>query len=295
MAENPCARSRCDDGLSCKAVLQQPRTAGPLPSGSGVGGRRYCAFPRARMVQEYAAIVVKFFTSDGKFSSVKVGAQLLVLVALVVGLVAFVGNNKTVTLNVDGKVSSVQTFGGTVGQVVKGAKVELKPADRVSPSVDSRVEDGIRHQRQPRQGRQGRAWTAPSRPSTPPRLTLQDWSPNSAWPAPPRSPCRRSAQLAVTGSFVSISTPKTVSVVADGKATTTTTTAATVARCSGRLGLIAGRQRPHLPARQRARRQRHGDQGLPRGHQPDRRNHRAKSPSTASPPKAPNCSRARRQ
>ncbi len=81
-----------------------------------------CTFPRARMVQKIWAIVVKFFTSDGKFSFVKVGTQLVVLVALVLGLVAFVGNNKTVTLNVDGKVSSVQTFGGTVGQVVKGAK-----------------------------------------------------------------------------------------------------------------------------------------------------------------------------
>jgi uncharacterized protein YabE (DUF348 family) len=94
------------------------------------------------MVQKLRAIVVKFFTSDGKLSVVKVGAQLLVLSALVLGLVAFVGNNKTVTLNVDGKVSSVQTFGGTVGQVVKAAKVELQAADRLSPSADSSVENG---------------------------------------------------------------------------------------------------------------------------------------------------------
>jgi len=86
--------------------------------------------------------VVKFFTSDGKFSFVKVGTQLVVLVALVLGLVAFVGNNKTITLNVDGKVSSVQTFGGTVGEVVKSAKVELQPSDRVSPSADAHVQDG---------------------------------------------------------------------------------------------------------------------------------------------------------
>ena len=71
--------------------------------------------------------MVKFFTSDGKISFVKVGAQLAVLVALVLGLVAFVGNNKTITLNVDGKVSSVQTFGGTVGEAIKGAEVELQP------------------------------------------------------------------------------------------------------------------------------------------------------------------------
>ena len=94
------------------------------------------------MVQEIRAIVVKFFTTDGKFSVVKVGAQLVVLVALVLGLVAFVGNNKTVTLNVDGKVSSVQTFGGTVGQVVRAAKVELQSADKVTPAADAHVQDG---------------------------------------------------------------------------------------------------------------------------------------------------------
>jgi len=67
---------------------------------------------------------------------------LLVVAALVVGVVAFVGNNKTVTLNVDGKVSSIQTFGGTVDEVVKAAKVELKDADRVSPALDARVDNG---------------------------------------------------------------------------------------------------------------------------------------------------------
>ena len=44
-----------------------------------------CIFPRARTVQKLRAIVVKFFTSDGKFSFVKVGTQLVVLVALVLG------------------------------------------------------------------------------------------------------------------------------------------------------------------------------------------------------------------
>ena len=102
----------------------------------------HCVFPRARMDLKLRAIVVKLFTTDGKFSFIKIGTQLVVLCALVLGLVAFVGNNKTVTLNVDGKVSSVQSFGGTVGQVVKSANVELKPADRVSPSADVKVENG---------------------------------------------------------------------------------------------------------------------------------------------------------
>ena len=50
----------------------------------------------------------------------------------------------------------------------------------------------------------------------------------------------KDAQLAVSGSFVSISTPKTVSVVADGKAAATTTTAATVAKVLEDAGLSLG-------------------------------------------------------
>ena len=42
----------------------------------------------------------------------------------------------------DGKVSSVQTFGGTVGQVVKGANVELQPPTGSRLQLDSHVQDG---------------------------------------------------------------------------------------------------------------------------------------------------------
>ena len=124
--------------------------------------------------------MVKFFTTDGKFSFVKVGAQLLVVAALVLGVVAFVGNNKTVTLNVDGKVSSIQTFGGTVDQVVKacqgraegrgpgftrprtpacenGSVVNVNLAKAVSIELDGAREDRQHHLPQRRRTRQ-RTW-----------------------------------------------------------------------------------------------------------------------------------------
>ena len=173
--------------------------------------------------------MVKFFTSDGKFSFVKVGTQLVVLVALVLGLVAFVGNNKTITLNVDGKVSSVQTFGGTVGQVVKGAKVELQSSDRVSPSVDSHVQDGsvinVNLAKAVKVSLDGAERTISTTSPTVEGLVTELGVASASQLSVPKD-----AHLAVSGSFVSISTPKTVSVVADGKATKTTTTAATVAK-----------------------------------------------------------------
>jgi uncharacterized protein YabE (DUF348 family) len=183
--------------------------------------------------------VSKFFTSDGKFSFVKVGAQLLVLSALVVGLVAFVGNNKTITLNVDGKVSSVQTFGGTVGQVVKSANLELNPADRVSPSVDASVQDGtvinVNKAKEVKVSLDGSEKTVNTTAQDVAGLVTELGVASASSVSVPKD-----AQLSIAGSYVSISTPKTVSLVADGKVDTATTTAATVGKVLEDAGLVLG-------------------------------------------------------
>ncbi|WP_235500311.1 resuscitation-promoting factor [Arthrobacter sp. Leaf69] len=191
------------------------------------------------MVRKIWAIVVKFFTSDGKFSFVKVGTQLVVLVALVLGLVAFVGNNKTVTLNVDGKVSSVQTFGGTVGQVVKGADLELKSADRITPAADSHVQDGsvinVNLAKAVKVSLDGAERTIKTTSPTVGELVTELGVASASELSVPKD-----AQLSVSGSFVSISTPKAVSLVADGKAAKTTTTAANVGQLLADAGIKLG-------------------------------------------------------
>ncbi|MDI2022504.1 resuscitation-promoting factor [Paenarthrobacter nicotinovorans] len=183
--------------------------------------------------------MIKFFTTDGKFSFLKVGAQLLVVAALVVGVVAFVGNNKTVTLNVDGKVSSIQTFGGTVDEVVKAAKVELKDADRVSPALDARVDNGsvvnINLAKAVSIELDGARKTVNTTASDVAGLVSELGVASSSQVSQPKE-----AALEVTGSFVSISTPKTISVVADGKSTSTTTTAADVATVLKDVGVTVG-------------------------------------------------------
>lgn len=199
----------------------------------------HCVFPRARMDLKLRAIVVKLFTTDGKFSFIKVGTQLVVLCALMLGLVAFVGNNKTVTLNVDGKVTSVQSFGGTVGQVVKSANVELKPADRVSPSADAKVENGtvinVNMAKAVKVSLDGSEKTInTTAPDVAGLVTELGVASSSSVSVP------KDAQLAVAGSFVSISTPKTVSIVADGRASTATTTAGTVAQVLEDAGITLG-------------------------------------------------------
>ncbi|KRE59126.1 transglycosylase [Arthrobacter sp. Soil736] len=192
--------------------------------------------------------MVNFFKSDGKFSFVKVGTQLLVLSALVLGLVAFVGNNKTVTLNVDGKVSSVQTFGGTVGQVVKSAKVDLQAADRVSPSVDAHVDNGsvinVNLAKAVKVSLDGAEKTVSTTAPDVGGLVTQLGVASASELSVPKD-----AQLSVDGSFVSISTPKTVSILADGKAAKTTTTAPNVGEVLKDAGVkLAAADRASQPA-----------------------------------------------
>lgn len=192
--------------------------------------------------------MVKFSSPDGKFSFVKIAAQLAVLSALVLGLVAFVGNNKTVTLNVDGKVSSVQTFGGTVAEVVKSAKVDLQAADRVSPSLDAHVENGsvinVNLAKAVKVSLDGAEKTVNTTAPDVAGLVTQLGVASASELSVPKS-----AQLSVDGSFVAISTPKTVSILADGKASTTKTTATTVAEVLKDAGVkLAAADRASQPA-----------------------------------------------
>ena len=211
----------------------------PGLSFSGLFRAFFCAFPRARMDRELRAIVIKFFTSDGKFSFIKVGAQLLVLCGLVAGLVAFVGNNKTITLNVDGKTSSVQSFGGTVAQVVRSANLELKPGDRVSPSVDATVQNGtvinINQAKEVKVSLDGAEKTVNTTAQDVEDLVTELGVASASEVSAPKD-----ATLSLAGSYVSISTPKTVSIVADGKVNTTTTTAPTVGKVLEDSGVTLG-------------------------------------------------------
>ncbi|MDQ0146679.1 MULTISPECIES: resuscitation-promoting factor [Pseudarthrobacter] len=191
------------------------------------------------MDRELRAIVIKFFTSDGKFSFIKVGAQLLVLCGLVAGLVAFVGNNKTVTLNVDGQASSVQSFGGTVAQVVKSANLDLKPGDRVSPSLDATVQDGtiinINQAKEVKVSLDGAEKTVNTTAQDVEDLVTELGVASASSVSAPKD-----ATLALAGSYVAISTPKTVSIVADGKVNTATTTAPTVGKVLEDSGVTLG-------------------------------------------------------
>jgi uncharacterized protein YabE (DUF348 family) len=183
--------------------------------------------------------MVKFFTTGGKFSFVKVGAQLLVLSALVLGVVAFTGNNKSVTLNVDGKVSSVQTFGNTVDQVVKAAKVDLKPEDRVSPALDTSVQNGaiinVNLAKAVTVSLDGAQRTVNTTAPNVEGLVSELGVASASAVSQPKD-----TQLAVSGSYVSILTPKTINLIVDGQSSSKTTTAPDVGTVLSDAGVSLG-------------------------------------------------------
>jgi len=184
--------------------------------------------------------VNKIFATDGKISPVKVGIQLAVVLALVGGLLAFVVNNKTVKINLDGRVSSVQTFGGNVEQVVKSANIDIADKDKVSPALNSGVQDGtevrINRSKSVSVVLDGAAREIDTHESTVAGLVKELGVKDTSRVSLPAD-----ATLEVKGTSLTISTPKKVNLIVRGKGSKLTTTAATVADVLKEAKVVLGK------------------------------------------------------
>lgn len=168
------------------------------------------------------------FTTNGKLSWLKIGGQSLVLVALVLGLVGFVTANKTISLTVDGAQSSVQTFGGSVQDVLQRANVKTSPEDQVSPALDTAVSNGttitVNTSKDVKVTLDGAQTTVQTHAGNVAALISQlGVASNAVVNVSQDSP------ITAEGAQLKITTPKNVQVLADGKRTAQVTTAATVA------------------------------------------------------------------
>ena len=178
----------------------------------------------------------------------KLGGQAAVMVALILGLVAFVGTNKSVVLSVDGETSDIMTFGGTVEDVLEKADVQLAAADRVVPAPGTEVQDGTRIE-----------VTTAKTVDVNVDGTGQTVQTTASTVADLISELRVSAKSSVSASLdtsllsvqgLSISTPKTVTVLADGKTVQIQTTASTVGELLDEAGVsIGSSDRLSVPAR----------------------------------------------
>jgi uncharacterized protein YabE (DUF348 family) len=156
-------------------------------------------------------------------------AQAAVVTTLVAGAVGVSHFDKSVTLSVDGKTSTVHAFGSTVGDVLAKQDIKLNSHDVVVPAPTAKVSDGqkivVRYGRKLTvtvDGATREYWTT----ATSVEAALQELGirADSA-----KLSTSRSMTLGRQGLTLSVTTPKAVVVRVDGRNRTATTTGATVA------------------------------------------------------------------
>ena len=164
-------------------------------------------------------------------------AQAAVVTSLVAGAVGVSHLDKSVTLSVDGKTSTVHAFGSTVGDVLAKQDIAIKEHDVVVPAADTKVSDGqkivVRYGRKLTvtvDGAKRDYWTT----ATTVDGALQELGirADSA-----KLSTSRSMGLGRDGLTLSVTTPKNVVVGVDGKSRTATTTGTTVAAALKELGV----------------------------------------------------------
>jgi resuscitation-promoting factor RpfB len=176
-------------------------------------------------------------------------AQAAIVSSLVAGAVGFAYFEKSVELSVDGKTSAVQLFGNSVvGDVLASQDIAVGPHDVVSPSASTRVRDGqkvvVRYGRLLRvtvDGQTKELWST----STTVASALSDLGIRAE---SAKLSVSRSQPLGRTGLVMSVTTPKDVTVVVDGKTLSAKTTGARVSDVLSELQVTVGAKDRVSPA-----------------------------------------------
>ena len=170
----------------------------------------------------------------------RIGLFALVLFGLVAGSVAWLSMDKSVTLTVDGEARAVKTYASTVGGVLDDQNITVGNHDTLAPGRDARISDGaeivLRRGRLITltvDGQTRQVWTTAT--------TVQDaldqigYRQANLWTSSDRS-----TRLPLDGYQLTLRTPKSVTIVADGAKRTITTTAATVGEALDQAGVDIG-------------------------------------------------------
>ena len=155
-------------------------------------------------------------------------AQAAVLAAAVGGSVWYSQANKTITLSVDGRTTEINSFSTDVADILADQNIQVRERDLVAPAVDSKVGEGdtvvVRYARPLNltvDGEERTFWTTELSVDKA-LLALGVRSEGAELSA------SRSARIDRAGLTMSLTTPKAVTLVADGEREKITTTAATV-------------------------------------------------------------------
>ncbi|MEE1619964.1 ubiquitin-like domain-containing protein [Zafaria sp. J156] len=178
---------------------------------------------------------------------VQVGAQAAVLSALILGLVSFVGANKTVALVVDGETQSVSTFGTTVADVLEASEIELAARDEVSPALDAAIENGATIEVN-RSKAIDVSIDGVDRVVHTTGLTVADVLDQLKVADSSDISAGIELELASLSTPIEITTPKAVALAVDGKTVDLSTTAATVADVLAEADVTLGKDDELTPA-----------------------------------------------
>ncbi|GAA2176703.1 resuscitation-promoting factor [Arthrobacter parietis] len=167
--------------------------------------------------------------------------QGVVMLSLVVGLVAFVGNGKSVQVVVDGQAQTVQTFGGTVAEVLRTAEVTVTANDDVYPALATPVDDGAAIQVNKATAVDVRLNGAETIVHTTGE-TVGELVNDLGVASDSDISAPAETRLVTLSSTLSISTPKNVTLAVDGKSTRIETTMNTVADLLAEAKVTLGKE-----------------------------------------------------
>ncbi|MRJ76444.1 DUF348 domain-containing protein [Aeromicrobium sp. SMF47] len=166
------------------------------------------------------------------------------------GTAAYGALSQTVTLTVDGKSQDIRTFGGTVGDVLKDHSVSLRPGDRLNMEKTSGLSDGdtieVAYAKPLTLTVDGKKTTR-----TVFDRTVDDAldSLDLAQPTGSYVSEKRSTVIPRAGTTLVVSTPKALTIVADGKKKTVTTTTPKVAGVLEEAGVTLDKDDEVRPAK----------------------------------------------
>jgi uncharacterized protein YabE (DUF348 family) len=173
--------------------------------------------------------------------TIRYGFSAAVVAGVVGGVVAWGHVDKTVSLVVDGKSSSIQTTATNVGDVLANAGYHVGSHDLLAPSVSTSVHNGteivLRRGRLLRlnvDGTTTQVWTTAP--------TVADALAQLGYSTADFTSVSRARRLPLTPTDISVRTPKLVTVRHDGKNQAVTTTDATVAQLLSDMSITMGPQ-----------------------------------------------------
>jgi resuscitation-promoting factor RpfB len=173
--------------------------------------------------------------------NIKILAATGAAVILTGGAVGATQLDKAVNLSVDGTATAAHVFGTTVGDLLDSQGVTVKPGDVVVPAVGDSLHDGdnviVKYARNLTLTVDGKTRTVTTTETTVDGALLA----LGLRGEDARLSVSRSQTIGRQGLTLTVVTPKSVIVTADGKTTTKTITAATVGEALRQLGVTLGK------------------------------------------------------